>query len=220
MADRTPRSRKTYHHGDLATALVDAADELIADQGIAGFSLREAARRVGVDPAACYRHFRDREAIIQALARRGFTRLAHAFADLVHARRRKPAVEVVRALGHAYVQFALDAPSAFRCMFGPNGYDARDPTLRGDYRDGIGGYERVLRAVAAWCETDGLALDHEAAALAMWSAVHGFASMVLDGALRFNHAAARERAVDDILTTVIAGLTVRGREGKARSSRG
>src|SRR5215813_328576 len=60
--------RATYHHGDLREALVAAAEKLVADKGVAGFSLREAARDVGVDPAACYRHFRDKQAIIQELA--------------------------------------------------------------------------------------------------------------------------------------------------------
>ena len=203
------KPRKTYHHGDLATALLDAADKLVAEKGIAGFSLREAARLVGVDPAACYRHFRDREAIIQALATRGFTRLAHALAAVVEGNRRRKPVEVVRALGHAYVRFAVASPSLFRCMFGPNGFDARDPALRGDYE--VGGYEQVQRAIATWFEADGITVELDDATLTLWSAVHGFASMVLDGALRFNHDAARDRIVDSLLTTLIAGLKARGR---------
>jgi len=205
----TKKPRATYHHGDLATALLDAAETLVANKGVAGFSLREAARVVGVDPAACYRHFRDREAIIQALATRGFTKLAHAFAAVVEANRRRKPVEVVRALGHAYVRFAIESPSVFRCMFGPNGFDARDPALRGDY--GVGGYEQVQRAIAAWFEADGITVELDDATIALWSTVHGFASMVLDGALRFNQSAVRDRTVDNLLTTLVAGLKTRGR---------
>lgn len=208
---RTPRPRRAYHHGDLAAALLDAADTLVAEKGPAGFSLREAARVVGVDPAACYRHYRDREAVLQALARRGFTRLAAAFADVTDASRRKKPVDVVRALGHAYVQFAVTAPSAFRSMFGPNGFDARDPRLRGDYRDGIGAYERMQRTISTWMEADGLSLDLEEASLGLWSGMHGFAMLVIDGALRFNHDAHRDRVVDALLSTLIAGLKARGR---------
>jgi AcrR family transcriptional regulator len=203
--------RRTYHHGDLATAILDAADALVAEKGPAGFSLREAARVVGVDPAACYRHYRDREAVLQALARRGFTRLAAAFAEVVDGARRKKPVDVVRALGHAYVQFAFAAPSAFRSMFGPNGFDARDPRLRGDYRDGIGAYERLQRTIAAWAEADGLSIELEDASLSLWSGMHGFAMLVVDGALRFNHDAHRDRVVDSLLSTMISGLKARGR---------
>jgi AcrR family transcriptional regulator len=203
--------RRTYHHGDLATALLDAADALVAEKGPNGFSLREAARVVGVDPAAVYRHFRDREAVLQGLARRGFTRLAAAFAEVTDASRRKKPVDVVRALGHAYIQFAVSAPAAFRATFGGNGVDARDPRLRGDYRDGIGPYERLQRAVSTWADADGLSLDLEDAALTLWSAMHGFSMLVIDGALRFNHDAHRDRVADSLLTTLIAGFKVRGR---------
>lgn len=209
-----PRSetnpRRTYHHGDLATALLDAADKLVAEKGPAGFSLREAARVVGVDPAACYRHYRDREAVLQALARRGFTRLAATYAGVVDGARRKKPVDVVRALGHAYVQFAVAAPSAFRAMFGPNGFDARDPRLRGDYSDGIGAYERLQRAISTWIDAEGLSLDLEDASLTLWSGVHGFAMLVVDGALRFNHDAHRDRTANALLSTMIAGLEARG----------
>src|SRR5688572_13436483 len=71
----TKAARSTYHHNDLPDALLNAAESLVAKNGPNGFSLREAARMVGVDPAASYRHFKDREAILQAIARRGFTRL-------------------------------------------------------------------------------------------------------------------------------------------------
>jgi AcrR family transcriptional regulator len=210
-APRTTSKRRTYHHGDLATALLDAADALVTEKGPTGFSLREAARVVGVDPAAVYRHFRDREAVLQALARRAFTRLAGAFADVTDASKRKKPVEHVRALGHAYLQFAVSAPSAFRAMFGSNGFDARDPRLRGDYRDGIGAYERLQRAISAWADADGLTLDLEDASLALWSGMHGFAMLVIDGSLLFNHDAHRDRVADAILTTLIAGLKTRGR---------
>ena len=210
-AKKPAPKRRTYHHGDLASALLEAADSLVAEKGLNGFSLREAARLVGVDPAAVYRHFRDREAVVQALARRGFTRLATAFADVADASRRKKPVDVVRALGHAYVQFAVSAPSAFRAMFGGNGFDARDPHLRGDYRDGIGAYERMQRTIQLWAENRGISIDLEDASLSLWSAMHGFAMLVIDGALRFNHAAHRDRVVDSLISTLLSGLEARGR---------
>ena len=69
------RERRGYHHGNLREALVAAALELIAEKGPAGFTFAEAARAAGVSPAAPYRHFRDREALLADIARRGFERL-------------------------------------------------------------------------------------------------------------------------------------------------
>ncbi|HEY6106105.1 MAG TPA: helix-turn-helix domain-containing protein, partial [Anaeromyxobacteraceae bacterium] len=60
--------RVSYHHGDLRHALVEAAVRLVAERGVQGFSLREAAREVSVSPAAAYRHFEDKAALLGAVA--------------------------------------------------------------------------------------------------------------------------------------------------------
>jgi AcrR family transcriptional regulator len=198
--------RRTYHHGDLPSALLDAADKLVAEHGPAGFSLREAARVVGVDVAACYRHFRDREDLLRHLARRGFTRLAAELAAAVERTRRSAPRRVIGELGRAYVAFALARPSAFRVMFGPTGVDSRDPVLRGDYPDGIGAFERLMRAIAAWGEVEDLAYDTEQVALVLWSGMHGVACLVLDGALRLSDDQ-RTRLVESTLDSLIAGVS-------------
>src|SRR5262245_60423634 len=92
-----PARRSTYHHGDLPEALLSAAESLVAEKGLEGFSLREAARAIGVDPAACYRHFHGKDEVVQALARRGFTRLVRRMERAVG---REPNPEgALRALG-------------------------------------------------------------------------------------------------------------------------
>src|SRR5262245_51524515 len=75
MASRRARGRRSYHHKDLRAALIETATALISERGAAAFSLREAARVVGVDAAACYRHFRDREDVLVAIAQLGFREL-------------------------------------------------------------------------------------------------------------------------------------------------
>src|SRR5512142_3557657 len=65
-----------YHHGNLRNALLAAALKLVSTRGVEGFSLREAARVVGVSAAAAYRHFEDRSALLKALAHEGLARLA------------------------------------------------------------------------------------------------------------------------------------------------
>ena len=64
--------RRGYHHGNLREALVRAALELIAEKGPAGFTFADAARWAGVSSAAPYRHYRDRDALLADVARRGF----------------------------------------------------------------------------------------------------------------------------------------------------
>jgi AcrR family transcriptional regulator len=206
--------RATYHHKGLADALLAAAERLVADRGVAGFSLREAAREVGVDPAACYRHFEDKQAIIQALARRGFTRLAAAMEAAI-AKLRSPRAKL-HALGTAYVEFAIANPSAFRTMFGPTGFDARDPRLRGSYPGGRGAYailEDTVRELGA--------ADVETAALIAWSGAHGFACLVIDGAIRPSRRvrAYRLNALLEATTRAVASPTNVGRAARPKAVR-
>ena len=72
---RKTRRGRGYHHGNLREALIEAALALIAEKGPAGFSFAEAARAAGVTPAAPYRHFRDRDALMADVAIRGFETL-------------------------------------------------------------------------------------------------------------------------------------------------
>lgn len=146
--ENAKKPRNAYHHGDLRAALIASARALVTAGGTESFSLREAARAVGVSANAAYRHFDDKAALLAAVAADGFARLAaemEATAPPVDApsSRRSPgaargraaahgplrglsrpaadAVEALRSLGRAYVVFAHREPSIFRLMFGPAG---------------------------------------------------------------------------------------------------
>src|SRR5690606_17147113 len=110
---------KPYHHGNLPAALVDAALEVLESEGIEALTLRELARRVGVTHAAPYRHFKDKAALLAALAAEGFARLSRA----VEARRG----EGIAGAAEAYLRFAADHPAHFRLMFAPE--RAADPAV-------------------------------------------------------------------------------------------
>jgi AcrR family transcriptional regulator len=112
---RHGRARRGYHHGNLREALVAAALELIAEKGPGGFTFAEAARAAGVSAAAPYRHFRDRDALIADVARRGFER----FAETLQAAWGDGAPEPLEALGRvgrAYLAFARDEPAFYTAM--------------------------------------------------------------------------------------------------------
>src|SRR5882757_7557151 len=117
-----PASKTTYHHGDLRAACLDAAMELLEEGGETALSLRAVARRAGVSPAAPYRHYADREALVSAVAAIGYRELAERLAA-VHPSPSTP--EQLAAVAVAYVRFALERPALFRIMFG-------EPCDRGD----------------------------------------------------------------------------------------
>lgn len=113
---RHGRKRRGYHHGNLREALVAAALDLIAEKGPAGFTFAEAARWAGVSPAAPYRHFRDREALMADVARRGFERFGAALAEAWNDGRPEP-IEALENIGRAYLAFARNEPAYFTAMF-------------------------------------------------------------------------------------------------------
>jgi len=108
--------KRGYHHGNLRQALVDSALVLIEEKGPSGFTLAEAAKKAGVTPAAVYRHFGGREALIAEAARQGY----EIFADLMEYAYRggKPtALKAFEATGRAYLAFARKYPGHYQAMF-------------------------------------------------------------------------------------------------------
>jgi AcrR family transcriptional regulator len=109
-------SRRAYHHGDLRAALVEATLELVAENGVQGFSVAEAARRTGVSISAPYRHFADRDALLAAAAVRGHEELLARFRAAI-AEQATPADQAA-AISAAYVRFAAERRPMFELLFG------------------------------------------------------------------------------------------------------
>lgn len=116
--DPTPVCRQTYHHGNLREALVEAARDLIAERGPAGFTLVEAARRAGVSAAAPYRHFKDREALVAEVCRRGFAEFGRLLSD-AWVGAETDLNGAFSRMGHSYLAFAREEPGYYGAMFAP-----------------------------------------------------------------------------------------------------
>ena len=173
--------RTAYHHGDLRAALLRAGEDLLGEAGIAGFSLREVARRVGVSHAAPAHHFTDAHGLLAALAAEGFRRflaaMRHRQADAGADPR---ALLVASSLG--YLDFARASPALFRLMFGDDRIDAPTEELTRAADDAFlhlaGDIERLL-GVSPFAHPAAMAR-----AMAAWSLVHGFANLMNSGHMR------------------------------------
>ena len=182
--------RPTYHHGDLRNALVVAAIELVEESGVDSFSLREASRRVGVSPSASYRHFRDRFALLRAVAEDGFYRLSVEMeVEAVNARApldgAEAAVAAFSAMGRGYVRFAVHHQAQFRVMFGPWARDHQAAPCGGKAEEDVCGRcaHSALVRILDDLVTSG-AIDPAARAqieLAAWAPLHGLARLMIDG---------------------------------------
>lgn len=170
---KTLKRRTTYHHGDLRAALLTAARNLLDEGGVPAVSLREVARRAGVTPAACYRHFADKEALLTALAVQGFEEFAHALKGASEG-----ASEPFAEMGIAYVAFAVQRPGMFRLMFGPAVADrSRSPELMA----AIAGSTRLFESGVK--SSKHVAPADPVGALRAWATVHGLATLAIDGML-------------------------------------
>ena len=126
---RGPDGRRGYHHGNLREALIQAALDLIAKKGPAGFTFADAARWAGVSAAAPYRHFRDRDALVADVARRGFELFA-ALLDRAWSDGRPEPFSAFENVGRAYLDFARDEPAYYSAMFEAGLSLDDDPALR------------------------------------------------------------------------------------------
>lgn len=192
MENRRTKAEGAYHHGDLRAAVIAAGLKRLADGDAAELGLRALARDVGVSATALYRHFPDKEALLDALAEEGLRTLG--------ARQAQAWLKAgggsagFLATGIAYVRFAHDQPALFRLSFtrrmparaaedGADGGDVAYNLLRAGVADVLPGRE-----------------SHDAAALHAWSLVHGLAMLILD----------QRVAWDEAMVEEVVGLTFGG----------
>lgn len=198
----TAEGARAYHHGALREALIDAAESILEERGVEGFSLREAARRAGVSPAAPGHHFGDARGLLTAVATRAFRDFGDALeaGDVGSSR-----MERLRGIGMAYVRFALANRARFELMWRKAMLDREDPAFceAGDRAFDI--LDRIARGEGAG---EGPDLTVMAPSIAGWSIVHGFVGLALSGAFGTGPEeleAATERLLPRVLDHLVVG---------------
>ena len=192
-----------YHHGNLRDALVEAAVDVVREGGPEALALRELARRVGVSHAAAYRHFADREALVDVVAQRAlqtFVERIHERLATIHesdpvTRARRRLVEI----GVAYVGFALTESGLFRLLFTayPDAPDGKSELAGEDP------YAMLNEALDDLVEVGYLdERDRVGADVTCWAAVHGFSVLNVEGPLRGLQQVDRDVA----LSTMLLGI--------------
>jgi AcrR family transcriptional regulator len=219
------QARKTYRHGDLRRALIEAGVELAREGGPTAVVLREATRRAGVSPNAAYRHFADRQDLLAAVCSACQAQVALAIEAEQAAQhpawhpqsavpgatdgasRLADARSRLRAVGVGYLRFALTEPGLFQTAF------SASPDM-----EGAGSAARAGNSGLTPCQLLSAALDGLAAAGGLppdrrpraeflaWSAVHGLAVLLIDGPLRSIDAELRGDLIRRVIDMVEHGL--------------
>jgi AcrR family transcriptional regulator len=188
--DTKPATRSTYRHGDLRRALLEAGIALAQSGGPDAVVLREATRRAGVVPNAAYRHFASRLELLRAVRMAALSRLALSMeAELDALSSTLGSAELARAslnaIGLGYLHFALTETGLFRTIFAVP-YDwlgTPDPAKAGS--TGLNPFQLLGVALDRMVDADVLPTERRnGAEYLAWSAVHGFAMLVIEGPLR------------------------------------
>lgn len=170
------QSKSRYHHGDLKEAMVLASYDLVRRDGAENFKLSDACQLAGVSTAAPYKHFRDRNEVLELVMARGFDEMT---------RRSIAAVEEggiatlagMIAMGHAYVRFAVEEQRLFRLMFGQHPVLKQASIVE---EDGMKCFGNVIEQVALYCKRHNVPGDPRTIAVRLWTFVHGAASLLID----------------------------------------
>ncbi len=172
----TNENKRTYHHGNLAESLLNAVDQLATRFGLEAVTLRGCARLVGVAPSSAFRHYADKRALLTAFATRALRQLSEAM-EAAKARARREGGDSFRAVGLAYIEFALDKPAFFRAMWHEEAIYSNDP----DYVAAANQLSAHLKGGFADTIEDENSEHFSPEELLAWSAVHGLASLFVDG---------------------------------------
>jgi AcrR family transcriptional regulator len=177
------QTEHTYHHGNLRRALMDAALEIIREQGVDALTLRDLARRTGVTHAAPHHHFRDKTALLTALCDEGLLMLDQAMTAAEERSGTDPTERLI-AVGRAYVMFAAEDSDYFTVMYRPEPYRPDCEQVACPAAGRVWGH--LIDGIVA-CQQAGVAPQGDPLPIAihLWSLVHGLSTLWISGSLSF-----------------------------------
>ena len=193
---KTSATKASYHHGDLRSALITAAVTLIEEKGPNGITLRAVAERAGVTKTAPYRHFSNKQAMIDAVVEEGFGELKARLIAVVD-RADEPLARIKQQV-ISYAKFAVQRPGHYRVMF------LSDPPAKADAASAPSAFQSLVDMMVDTIEEAqraGLIKNEPALeiALSLWSLVHGLSTAVASKRL--------EQFDDSALESIVAKVT-------------
>ncbi|MEO1562244.1 MAG: TetR/AcrR family transcriptional regulator [Pseudomonadota bacterium] len=199
-----PAKRTTHHHGDLKSELIEATRALVAEHGADAVSINQAARQAGVSTAAPYKHFKDRDALMTAVAFDCLIEMQQDTVDILHGYE-AGSLEGIVAICRNYVRFATENPNIFKLMFSHTRAHPDDVEMMQRAPEG---FAIVRSAVGAFlnCGSDETkAIDRS---YMLWSFVHGLSFIIID---EKSEAVGQPLDIDTVINGAVASLLSGGR---------
>ncbi|RMX03635.1 TetR/AcrR family transcriptional regulator [Corticibacter populi] len=199
LKPRAQSTRKNYHHGHLREALIEAAVQLIEEQGVDKLSVREAAKRAGVSPGAPFRHFATRTALLTAVAEQAAEHLRTQVQGALRTVEKQPPLVRLAAIGHAYLGWASAHPTHFRVVSERPliDYESSETLTRSN-----AAIREVMEQLLAEAFKDHMDLRSQGLAkIAARALVYGLARMSVDG--HFPEWGEPQRATEQTMTDTL-----------------
>lgn len=186
----TTGTAKPYHHGNLRDALITAAAQIIEEGGSADFSVSDAAKLAGVSNAAPYRHFTDKEDLLQAVSELGFFALDEQMREIASGYEYGSQACIVE-LGKGYIRFVTSRPTFFNLMWGDESATTMKQIAEAHRELRVNGLWLLVNQVEAWCEKNRVkSAEPVDIAVKLWAMAIGISHLVINHHL--------ERFIDDV----------------------
>ena len=175
-------AKKKYRRGDLRSRLLKSASEIISEKGIKKLTMRSLSSKVGVSRTASYRHFKNKDALLLAIAEEGFNELTIRYREINHDKS-LDSFSRLRNIGLAYIEFAISNSGAFRLMFGQEIIEhQRSAKLCSDARETFTEYLIAVKALQQ--DRNISTVDYAVLANYLWTIVHGLAILLINGQIQ------------------------------------
>lgn len=173
--------KPSYHHGNLRDSLIDEATSMLKTGGVEGLSMRKLADAVGVSRTAIYHHFKDKNALLCALAEQGFLRWREE-AEIIFEQTDVDEYEKVRQFVRDYIYYAADNPQLYDLMFGRTIWKNASPT---DELKSVAypSFQHQVDMTKRWQQKGVMPATEDSLRLAQvtWGTLHGIARLLIDG---------------------------------------
>jgi AcrR family transcriptional regulator len=175
------QNKSNYHHGDLRSTLLSAANLLLIESGVEGLSLRKLADKVGVSRTASYHHFKDKNELLCAIAEQGFVRW-HQDAQNIFNQDNLSPQEKYRQFFHGYIRYAADNPELYDLMFGRTIWKQNLAT-DGLKQVAYPSFQQQVEMTKTWQKQGLMPANEDTLRLSQvtWGTMHGIARLLIDG---------------------------------------
>jgi len=195
--------KKEYHHGNLKEEFLQIAFEFIAKEDVEKLTLKVLSDATGTSRSAIYKHFKNRDALVEKMIEIGFKKFDNATSPVL-LNKETPLIDRFYKAGKLYIEFAKENPNLYRLLFGKKYAHIRDELMSIQESD-CSGFGALKLAIEEGQESGILKKeDSFKQTIVIWASLHGLSSLIIDGFMDVDDIF--EEVFDKLFETLLAGI--------------